>query len=100
MFMDSSDEEDKVDQNLNNALEKGYKVNVAQVDVMGYYQPKSGEVIKDKYKVLSIAGKGVFSCVVKALDITSPQPKEVAIKIIRKIDITRQSGEKEIEVVT
>jgi len=65
--------------------------------VEGYYQPKAGELIRDRYKVTSIAGKGVFSCVVKALDLR-PLKKEyeqVAIKIIRMYDIMRQSGEKE-----
>ena len=48
-----------------------------------------------------IAGRGVFSCVVKALDSspTNPQYQEVAIKIIRMFDIMRESGEKEREIV-
>jgi serine/threonine-protein kinase PRP4 len=39
------------------------------VDVEGYYQPKVGEMINQRFKVKGIAGKGVFSCVVKALDV-------------------------------
>jgi hypothetical protein len=52
--------------------------------------PRAGEMINDRYKTLCVAGKGVFSCVVKAIDtFEKDQTQEVAIKIIRKIDITR-----------
>ena len=44
-----------------------------------------------------IAGRGVFSCVVKAADTLSGQL--VAIKIIRMFDVMRESGEKEREIV-
>lgn len=63
--------------------------------------PKVGELIRGRYKVTGIAGKGVFSCVVKAVD-TRPTKKEyelVAIKIIRMFDIMKVSGEKEREIV-
>lgn len=61
------------------------------VDDEGYYQPKTGEIIYGKYRVLSIAGKGVFSCVVKAIDLESQnQTKQVAIKIMRtKFEVMR-----------
>jgi|LauGreDrversion4_2_1035121.scaffolds.fasta_scaffold487369_1 serine/threonine-protein kinase PRP4 len=58
-----------------------------------------GELIKSRYKVKGIAGRGVFSCVVKATDTCHPQQIEVAIKIIRMFDIMRESGEKEREIV-
>ena len=57
------------------------------VDDEGYYQPKVGEIINSRYRVKGVAGKGVFSCVVKAADInntsSSVQEQMVAIKIIR-----------------
>jgi serine/threonine-protein kinase PRP4 len=40
---------------------------VPTVDAEGYYQPKIGEFI-GRYRVTEIAGKGVFSCVVRAVD--------------------------------
>lgn len=64
----------------------------------GYYQPKIGEIIKGKYKVTSHAGKGVFSCVVRASVVDSD--KEVAIKILRtNLEVIRVSGEKERQLV-
>ena len=61
------------------------------VDDEGYYQPKTGEIIQGKYRVTGMAGKGVFSCVVKAIDLESTdQAKEVAIKIMRtKFEVMR-----------
>jgi hypothetical protein len=41
---------------------------VASVDSEGYYLPRIGEIINERYRTTSIAGKGVFSCVVKAID--------------------------------
>jgi serine/threonine-protein kinase PRP4 len=60
-----------------------------------------GEIINSRYIIKGNAGKGVFSCVVRATDInpSDPRYKEVAIKIIRMFDIMRISGEKEKEIV-
>lgn len=76
-------------------------MTTGQVDVEGYYQPKIGEIIRNRYRVSGIAGKGVFSCVVKAFDSNAVKKEyeQVAIKIIRMYDIMRQSGEKEKEIV-
>ena len=50
------------------------------------------------YKVTDIAGKGVFSCVVRALKLDSKE--EVAIKIMRtKFEVMRISGLKECDIV-
>ena len=57
-----------------------------------------GELIKGRYKVKGLAGRGVFSCVVKATD-TTQSSMEVAIKIIRMFDIMRESGEMERDIV-
>ena len=51
------------------------------MDHEGYYIPQVDELLDQKYRVAGIAGKGVFSCVVKAVDERTLTP--VAIKIIR-----------------
>lgn len=57
----------------------------------------------DKYKVTEIAGKGVFSCVVRAQFVADEKgniPNEVAIKIMRtKLEVMRTSGLKEKEII-
>ena len=57
----------------------------------------------DKYKVTEIAGKGVFSCVVRATVVSKEKtgmPDEVAIKIMRtKLEVMRTSGLKEKEII-
>ena len=79
-------------------VEKGFTVSVPVIDVEGYYQPKIGEIIMSKYKVTSHAGKGVFSCVVRASIVG--EDSQVAIKILRtNLDVIRVSGEKERSVV-
>lgn len=81
---------------------RGFQKRGGRIDVEGYYQPMVGELICNRYKVKGIAGRGVFSCVVKAIDLnpsTLPQYQEVAIKIIRMFDIMRESGEKERDIV-
>lgn len=74
---------------------------IGSVDTEGYYYPKAGEIINNRYKVKSVAGKGVFSCVVRAEDLhpKDERYKEVAIKIIRMYDIMRLSGLKERDIV-
>jgi serine/threonine-protein kinase PRP4 len=54
-------------------------------------------MVRGRYKVTGMAGRGVFSCVVKAAD--SVNNTQVAIKIIRMFDIMRESGEKERDMV-
>jgi len=66
-------------------------------DNTGYYNPKLGEIINNQYKVTGICGKGIFSTVVKAIDIISNN--EYAIKIVRNIDIMMISAEKEKNII-
>ena len=66
-------------------------------DTTGYYTPKLGEIINEQYRVTGICGKGIFSTVVKVIDITSNL--EYAIKIIRTLDIMLISGEKERSIL-
>lgn len=67
-------------------------------DTTGYYTPKLGEIINNQYKVIGLCGKGIFSTVVKVIDITSNI--EYAIKIVRAIDIMLASGDKERSILT
>ena len=75
LFADSSGDEEEE----RNKQEEDSVVQVTQgqgkslVDQEGYYQPKTGEVMNEKYKVTEMAGKGVFSCVVRADVIESNQ---------------------------
>ncbi|OII75265.1 uncharacterized protein cubi_03744 [Cryptosporidium ubiquitum] len=60
----------------------------------GYYLSYIGEIIGNRYKVSSNStGKGMFSTVVKCVDMETQN--EVAIKIIRINDMMRSTGEKE-----
>lgn len=108
LFAESSDSEEEQNEEQDGAgadpiQAKGFTVHNPSVDEDGYYQPKTGEIVLGRYQVTSIAGKGVFSCVVKALDLeasASEQRKEVAIKIMRtKFEVMRQSGLKERDIV-
>lgn len=63
----------------------------------GYYTPKLNEIINDKYKIIGVCGKGIFSSVVKVIDLNTN--KELALKIIRSIDVMLISGEKERSIL-
>lgn len=51
------------------------------------------------YTVLNIAGKGVFSNVVRALEQTWDITREVAIKVIRNNDVMLKAAQKEIAIL-
>lgn len=69
-------------------------------------QATVGELILDRYKVLAVRGRGVFSTVVFCRD-TKPAPCRdgtmppgvVAIKLIRNNDTMRRTATKEIELL-
>ncbi|KAL1495496.1 hypothetical protein AB1Y20_016861 [Prymnesium parvum] len=65
-------------------------------DKEGYYAHRVGDVLNDRYKVLGSFGKGVFSTVVRCVDLRSPHGLEVAIKVQRNNEMMRRAGEKEI----
>ena len=72
-------------------------------DGEGYYLPQIGEVLMDekgerRFTVQQVLGKGVYSCVVRALECTQSLP--FAIKIIRSSPVTLQSGLTELKVLT
>jgi serine/threonine-protein kinase PRP4 len=60
-----------------------------------YYKPIIGETLHNKYKVISILGKGVYSLVLKV----EHNNREYALKILRKAEVIRESGEREIEIL-
>jgi serine/threonine protein kinase len=66
-------------------------------DATGYYTPQQDEILYEKYKVIGFCGKGIFSNVVKVVDINNK--KEYAVKIIRAIDVMLISGEKERSIL-
>lgn len=68
-------------------------------DQEGYYKPRVGEIIDNRFKVFAeCAGKGVFSNVVKCNEIGGKQ-RPVAIKIIRSNDMMKKAAEKEVEML-
>lgn len=66
-------------------------------NTLGYYIPSLNETLNKKYKIIGVCGKGIFSTVVKVLDITDN--KEYAVKMIRNIDIMLISGNKEKNIL-
>lgn len=66
-------------------------------DAEGYYKVILGELLDGKYHVQANLGKGMFSGVVRATDITTK--RLVAIKMIRANETMRKAGMKEIEIL-
>eukprot|EP01029_Cantina_marsupialis_P003995 TRINITY_DN13_c0_g3_i1.p1 TRINITY_DN13_c0_g3~~TRINITY_DN13_c0_g3_i1.p1 ORF type:complete len:762 (-),score=243.15 TRINITY_DN13_c0_g3_i1:110-2395(-) len=64
-------------------------------DDEGYYKLHVGELINNRYKVLGINGKGVYSTVAVCDDIQ--ERRQVAIKMLRNKDEMKRAGEKELE---
>ncbi|CAK7563671.1 MAG: U4/U6 small nuclear ribonucleoprotein prp4 [Sporothrix epigloea] len=68
-------------------------------DIQGYYKIRRGEVLDDRYQIQSSLGKGMFSGVARAWDISTPERREVAIKIMRNNDALRKGGYTEIAIL-
>eukprot|EP00193_Tetraselmis_chui_P021788 CAMPEP_0177793834 /NCGR_PEP_ID=MMETSP0491_2-20121128/25303_1 /TAXON_ID=63592 /ORGANISM="Tetraselmis chuii, Strain PLY429" /LENGTH=845 /DNA_ID=CAMNT_0019316409 /DNA_START=173 /DNA_END=2710 /DNA_ORIENTATION=+ len=70
-------------------------------DADGYYQFKTGEVLLDKYKVTAAQGRGVFSSVFRAQDVSRQPgaPNEVCIKVIRNNEVMYKAGQLEKEIL-
>lgn len=66
-------------------------------DSDGYYKLRIGELLNGRYQVQTTLGKGMFSSVVRAVDITDN--KLVAIKIMRNNDALRKGGFTEIAIL-
>ncbi|KAJ9134086.1 Serine/threonine-protein kinase prp4 [Pleurostoma richardsiae] len=66
-------------------------------DKEGYYKIRPGEIMNGRYQIQSSLGKGMFSGVARAVDITNK--KLVAIKIMRNNDALRKGGFTEISIL-
>lgn len=66
-------------------------------DPEGYYKIILGELLNGRYHVQANLGQGMFSGVVRALDMKTQ--KLVAIKLIRNNETMRKAGMKEIEIL-
>ncbi|KAI1448106.1 kinase-like protein [Annulohypoxylon stygium] len=66
-------------------------------DKEGYYKIRIGEIMDGRYQVQTTLGKGMFSGVARAIDITSK--KLVAIKMMRNNDALRKGGFTEIAIL-
>jgi serine/threonine-protein kinase PRP4 len=66
-------------------------------DKDGYYKIRIGEVMNSRYQIQTALGKGMFSGVARAVDITNK--RLVAIKIMRNNDALRKGGFTEIAIL-
>ncbi|KAK2608587.1 U4/U6 small nuclear ribonucleoprotein prp4 [Conoideocrella luteorostrata] len=66
-------------------------------DKDGYYKIRIGEVLNGRYQVQATLGRGMFSGVARAVDITTRQV--VAIKMMRNNDALRKGGYTEIAIL-
>lgn len=66
-------------------------------DKDGYYKIRVGEILNGRYQIQTTLGRGMFSGVVRATDITTKKP--VAIKIMRNNDALRKGGYTEIAIL-
>jgi serine/threonine-protein kinase PRP4 len=66
-------------------------------DKDGYYKIRIGELMNGRYQVQSTLGKGMFSGVARAVDVTNQ--KLVAVKMMRNNDALRKGGFTEIAIL-
>lgn len=66
-------------------------------DKDGYYKFRPSEILNGRYQIQSSLGKGMFSGVARAVDITNKQL--VAIKIMRNNDALKKGGFTEIAIL-
>lgn len=66
-------------------------------DKDGYYKIRIGEILEGRYQIQAHLGKGMFSGVARAVDITTKQV--VAIKMMRNNDALRKGGYTEIAIL-
>ncbi|KAI5462825.1 kinase-like domain-containing protein [Mariannaea sp. PMI_226] len=66
-------------------------------DKDGYYKIRIGEVLNGRYQIQATLGRGMFSGVAQAIDITTKQL--VAIKMMRNNDALRKGGYTEIAIL-
>lgn len=86
------------DRNLPAALAEPSQGGILEGDDKdGYYKIRIGEVMNGRYQVQSTLGKGMFSGVARAIDITTKN--SVAIKMMRNNDALRKGGYVEIAIL-
>ncbi|OAA35280.1 serine/threonine-protein kinase prp4 [Metarhizium rileyi] len=66
-------------------------------DKDGYYKFRIGEVLDGRYQIQATLGRGVYSGVVRAVDVANKQA--VAIKMMRNNDALRKGGYTEIAIL-
>ncbi|POS70473.1 serine/threonine-protein kinase prp4 [Diaporthe helianthi] len=66
-------------------------------DKDGYYKIRPSEILNGRYQIQSSLGKGMFSGVARAVDITTK--KLIAIKIMRNNDALKKGGFTEIAIL-
>lgn len=69
-------------------------------DTKGYYIPQVGEILLDlsqRYKILAVKGKGVYSCVVEVQSLENGEKS--AVKVLRNNEVMLKSGEKEVKIL-
>jgi serine/threonine-protein kinase PRP4 len=66
-------------------------------DKEGYYKIRPGELLDGRYQVSTTLGRGMFSGVARAVDITTKEV--VAIKIMRNNDALKKGGFTEIAIL-
>lgn len=66
-----------------------------RTDAEGYSSITAGRVLGGRYKVVGEAGKGVFSTVLRCIDVQSGS--EVVVKVARLNEAMKRAGRKEVE---
>eukprot|EP01041_Mallomonas_annulata_P005195 gene5195-10388_t len=66
-------------------------------DLEGYYRVRPSEIIGERYRIMSLLGKGVFANVLRCMDTQTSEL--VAIKIMRKSASMTAAGEKELSIL-
>lgn len=104
MFADDFDEQKfAAPAPSNNAIteetrpQQGGGGNIEGDDKDGYYKIRPGELLDGRYQISTTLGRGMFSGVARALDVTTKQV--VAIKIMRNNDALRKGGFTEIAIL-
>jgi len=69
-----------------------------QDDEQGYYAFTFGEYLNDRYRVVEVYGRGVFSICFRAID-TQDDDRTVAIKVLRNNEAMKRVGRKEISTL-
>ncbi|KAF8778479.1 dual specificity protein kinase CLK2-like isoform X1 [Argiope bruennichi] len=69
-------------------------------DEDGHLVYRSGDILQDRYKILSTLGEGTFGKVVKVIDLNNEDPdNRAAIKIIKNVEKYRDAAKLEINVL-